>query len=134
MGAPSINRRSIFLGDWAIDEDSVEKCLGEVDRNETVQEVKLIAATTVAKADTNFNTFYLKKGTTVIATLANGPNSSAGTSITDVATGGATMTLSTTLANLDLADGDLLNLTSTKTGNGLAVADLTVTIKSVLKD
>lgn len=113
-----------FLYDWATDEDSKPKMFWKAPAACTVTSIRLAASTAVAAADTNYNTFAVNNGATEVASLANGPVS--GGSAIAIVPGGTAMTLSSTLANRVLAKGAELELESTKTGTGQAVADLHV--------
>ncbi len=117
---------SQFMHDWAIDEDSKPKKFWRAPAACTVTSARISSSAAVAAADTNYNTFALNNGATEVASLANGP-ASGGVAIAIEPAGGA-MTLSATLASRRLAAGDRLSLQSTKTGNGLAVADMGVEI------
>lgn len=106
--------------DLAIDEDGKKFPVWRAPYACRVTGAYLIPGSTVAKADTNYNTYALVKGSTTIASIANGPNSSAGTSFT----AGTAQAL--TVTETDLAAGDLVYLTSTKAGNGLAMNEVQV--------
>ena len=128
MGAPSLDTINVFLYDWAADEDSKPKRIYKANRAFKVLSAELTSSAAVAAADTNFNTFTLQKATTAIATLANGPVSN-GVAIGASTGAGGAMTLSTTAANILIADGDYLTLKSVKSGTGQAVADMSINIE-----
>ena len=121
MGMSSRTQFSQYLYDWAIDEDSKPKFLFIADRGGRIVSAKLHSSATVSAADTNYNTFTIQKGSTALATLANGPASTG----VDVTAAGGAFTVGST-DNFDA--GDVISLKSAKTGNGLAVADCAVSI------
>ncbi len=91
-----------------------------------ISAIRLGTNTTMTKADTNYNTFTIKNGTVAVAAMANGPNSSAGTTIAAGAYGD--FVVATAAGANELAAGDVLTLTSVKTGTGLAVVAASIQI------
>lgn len=120
MGFPSTEILTIAFEDFPADGDALEPIAWVAKRAGRVTAAALGAEAAVAAADTNYNTFSLKNGSTEIASLANGPASTGVAIPIGAATG--TMTLTTTVANRAFSEGDVITLESTKTGNGLAVA------------
>jgi hypothetical protein len=119
MGKPATFEK---LGhfDFAIDEDGKHFPIWVADIACRVKSAKLLPGSTVNKADTNYNTYSLMAGaSTTVASIANGPNSSAGTSFT----AGTEQDL--TVTETDLAVGDELWVKSVKQGNGLAMNEVT---------
>lgn len=114
------------VGAIAIDSDALIWPLFTAPNAVKITAIRLGTNTTMTKADTNYNTFTIKNGTVSVATLANGPNSAAGTTIAAGVMG--TFTVVTAAGANELAAGDLLTLTSVKTGNGLAVVAAVIEI------
>lgn len=110
--------KTIFLGAIAIDSDALLYALWTVENKIKITAARLGVNTTNTKADTNYNTVQIKNAANVIAAIANGPNSAAGTTIA----AGAFGTMALTAANVEVAAGAALTLQVTKTGNGLAYA------------
>jgi hypothetical protein len=120
MSVPYITKvKNIHLGAIAIDSDALLYALWKVDHAIKVTAVRLGVNTSCAAADTNYNTFYVKNGTVVISTIANGPVAG-GTSFV-LGTMSACVVTTAAGANL-VAAGDTLSFKVTKTGNGLALA------------
>lgn len=114
---------SIYIGDVAIDSDGLEHILYRFPRAVHIDSIYIGVDTACTKADTNYNTFNFKNGTTTIAAIANGPNSSAGTTFA-----AGTPVICSTMTGGDVAAGDVLTLEPTKTGNGLALSGVSVMI------
>lgn len=110
--------KTIFLGAIAIDSDALLYALWTVENKIKITAARLGVNTTNTKADTNYNTVQIKNGSNVIAAIANGPNSAAGTTIA----AGAFGSMALTTANVEVAADAVLTLKVTKTGNGLAYA------------
>lgn len=83
-----------------------------------VKAARINGEAAVAAADTNYNTYQIKNGSTVVASLANGPAAS-GTAIPIGSSAGAAFALGT--GSLVVGPGEFLWLDITKTGSGLAV-------------
>ena len=114
------------VGAIAIDSDALIWALWKPEHAVKISAIRLGTNTTMTKADTNYNTFTIKNGTVAVATMANGPNSAAGTTIAAGAFG--SFVVATAAAANELAAGDVLTLTSVKTGNGLAVVAAVIQI------
>jgi len=110
--------KTIFLGAIAIDSDALLYALWTVENKIKITAARLGVNTTNTKANTNYNTVQIKNAANVIAAIANGPDSSAGTTIA----AGAFGSMALTAANVEVAAGAVLTLQVTKTGNGLAYA------------
>jgi hypothetical protein len=118
--------KTIPVGAIAIDSDALVWPLWKVPHAIKITAIRLGTNTTMTKADTNYNTFSIKNGSTTVATLANGPDSAAGTSIAAGAQGA--FALVTTAGANEIAADSLLTLSSVKTGNGLAVVAASIEI------
>lgn len=118
MGQERTRYFTQYMGDLDANENSKEKVVWVPDVGGKLTAAKITTDAAVNKADTNYNTYAIKNGSTSMATIANGPNSAAGT--TTVAGTFSTMTLSTTLTNRAFSSGDVITIEPTKTGNGLA--------------
>jgi hypothetical protein len=110
--------KTIPVGAIAADSDALLKALWTLPNAIKITAIRLGVDTDNTKADTNYNTVQVKNGSAVIGAIANGPNSTAGTTIAK----GAFGALALTAANCFPAAGDVLTLKVTKTGNGLAYA------------
>ena len=117
--------KTIFLGAIAADSNALTYALWTVENAIKITAIKLGVNTTNTKADTNYNTVAVLNGSTTVASIANGPNSAAGTTIAAGAFG--TMTL--VAAAAEVAKDDVLTMTVTKTGNGLAYAGAVLQIE-----
>lgn len=113
-----LKTKTIHLGAIAIDSDAFLYALWKVENAIKISAIRIGVNTGCAKADTNYNTFAVKNGSTTVASIANGPNTSAGTSLT----AGAFAAMTLVAAAAEVAAGDTLTLDITKTGNGLALA------------
>ena len=109
----------VSVGAIAIDSDALIWPLFTAPNAVKISAIRLGTNTLMTKANTNYNTFTIKNGTVAVAAMANGPSSAAGTTIAAGAFGDFVVATAAG-ANL-LAAGDILKLTSVKTGNGLAV-------------
>jgi len=104
----------------AIDEDAKAIPLFVAERACRVTNIAFTTEAAVNKANTNYNVYVVGKGTaSTIGTIQNGPNSASGTSFT--AKTAQALTVVTTARVNELAAGDVLWLSSTKEGNGLAM-------------
>ena len=110
-------QKSFVLGVIAIDSDAIKIPLWKLNSRIKITGVRLGADTACTKADTNYNTFQLTDVTNIIASIANGPNSAAGTSF--VAGSFHDMTL--VAAYQEMPAGTTLQFEVVKTGNGLAL-------------
>jgi hypothetical protein len=120
-----VKTKNLCVGDIAADSDALLYPVWKVENAIKITAVRLGSKASVAAADTNYNTFYLKALTVVIGTFANGP-----------VAGGKSFVLGT-LVDADLAtaaganevaSGATLSLKVTKTGSGLAVTGLHIQI------
>ena len=114
---------NIFVGDIAADSSALLYALWKAPNAVRIVAIRLGTKASVAAADTNYNTFSVKDGSVVLATLANGP-----------AAGGISFVLGTFVAMtlgavLDVASGDTLSLAIAKTGTGLAVTGMVVQLE-----
>jgi len=116
----------IHIGAIAIDSDAIVNALWVIPNAIKIAAIKIGVCTTNTKADTNYNTLAVMNGAVTVATIANGPNSAAGTTIAAGAFG--TFTLVTAAGANECAAADVLTLTCTKTGNGLAYAGVNIQI------
>jgi hypothetical protein len=115
------------VGDIAADSDALLYALLKVPNAVKVTAVRFGCKTSVAKADTNYNTLQIKNGTVVVAAIANGPNTGAGTSFV---LGTFVDGVVVTAAGADeLAAGATLSLKVTKTGTGLAITGVVVQLE-----
>lgn len=114
----SIKTKTIFLGAIAIDSDALLYALWKLDHAVKINAIRIGVDATCTKADTNYNTFQVKNGSNVVAAIANGPNTSAGTTLTL----GTFADMVVAAAYAEAAAGDTLSFKITKTGNGLALA------------
>ncbi len=121
-----LKTKTFFIGDLAIDSDAIVYALWTVPNAIKITAARLGVKTAVTKADTNYNTCTLKAGTVSVASIANGPNSAAGTSITAGAFG--TMTVVTAAGANEVAKDTVLTLATVKTGNGLAMVGVNIQI------
>jgi len=121
-----LKTKSIHLGAIAADSDAFLYALWTVPNAIKITAARLGVMTTNTKADTNYNTVQIKNATNVIAAIANGPNSAAGTSIAAGAFG--TMTVVTAAGANHVAAGTVLTLNTVKTGNGLAMVGVNIQI------
>ena len=112
--------KTITVGVIAADSDSSLWALWTLENAIKIVAIRLGVSATNTKADTNYNTVQVKNGSTTVASIANGPNTSAGTTIT-LGTFADMVVVTAAGANL-VAAGDTLSLKVTKTGNGLALA------------
>ena len=120
MAVPYITKtKTIHLGAIAIDSDAFLYALWKLEHAIKISAIRLGVNTSCNAADTNYNTIYVKNGTVVIGTIANGPVAG-GTSFV-LGTFSAMTVAVAAGANL-VAAGDTLSLKVTKTGNGLALA------------
>lgn len=125
MGNPYIKKtKTIPVGAIAIDSDSSLWALWTLENAIKIVAIRLGVSATNTKADTNYNTVQVKNGSNVIGAIANGPNTTAGTTIA----AGAMAAMALTEANCYPAAGDILTLKVTKTGNGLAYAGAVIEI------
>lgn len=113
-----LKTKTIFLGAIAIDSDAFTYALWVVPNAIKINAIKLGVNTTNTKADTHYNTVAVKNASTTVASIANGPNSAAGTTIA----AGAFGTMALVAAAAEVAADAVLTMTVTKTGNGLAYA------------
>lgn len=120
----SLKTKTIPVGAIAIDSDSSLWALWTVKHAIKIAAIRLGVSATNTKADTNYNTVQVKNGSNVVAAIANGPNTSAGTTIAAGAFGAMTLTA----AYSECAADDVLTLKVTKTGNGLAYAGAVIEI------
>lgn len=118
--------KTIPVGTIAIDSDSTVWALWTIPNAIKIAAIRIGVNATNTKADTNYNTLKVMNGAVQVASIANGPNSSAGTTIAAGAFG--TMTLVTAAGANECAAADVLTLTCTKTGNGLAYAGVIIEI------
>lgn len=118
--------KEFFIGDLAADSDAIIYPFWTVPHAIRITAARLGVKTAVVKADTNYNTVTLKGGTVSIASIANGPNSAAGTSIAAGAFG--TMTVVTAAGANEVAADAVLTLATVKTGGGLAMVGVRVQI------
>ena len=119
MGRPYVElQKSFVLGVIAIDSDAIKIPLWKPKSKIKITGVRIGADTACAKEKTNYNTFQLTDVTNVIASIANGPDSAAGT--TFVAGSFHDMTLVALYQEVP-ADTQL-QFEIVKTGNGLALA------------
>lgn len=116
--------KTITVGAIAADSDSSLWALWTLANAIKIVAVRLGVSATNTKADTNYNTVQLKNGSTVIAAIANGPNTADGTTIA----AGAMAAMALTAASCYPAAGDILTLKVTKTGTGLAYAGAVIEI------
>jgi hypothetical protein len=119
--------KTIFLGAVAIDSDALLYALWKVDHAIKITAIKIGVDATCTRANTNYNTFEVKNGSVVVAAIANGPDTSAGTTLT-LGTF-ADMVVATAAGANILAADDTLSLKVTKTGNGLALAGAVLQIE-----
>ena len=122
----SLQSKTIFIGAVAIDSDALLYALWKVDHAIKITAVRFGVNATCTAADTNYNTFQVKNGSVVVATLANGPVAS-GTTITLGLFSDAVV--ATAAGANEIAAGSSLSLKSTKTGNGLALAGAVIQIE-----
>lgn len=133
--ATELRRQSIVVnvGDLAADGNAFAHALYKVPAQctagITIKRVLMSVDTAVVAADTNYNTFAITDGTNTITSVANGP-AATGQSFS-VATP-VELTLVSTYVNQ--AAGQTLKLTSTKTGNGLAMSAVMVQIDYEVND
>jgi len=128
-------QRTINVGDYGADENSKPRCILFVPAGRvfTVEAVHLSADAAAAAVDTNYNTFYILNNSAtyaaaaVISSLANGP-AATGTAIATAPTAMSTPGATTKIVNGGAA-GAAIYLLSVKTGNGAAVASLTVHLR-----
>jgi len=118
--------KNIHIGAIAIDSDAIVNALWVIPNAIKIVAIRIGVCSTNTKADTNYNTLAVKNGAVSVASIANGPNSAAGTTIAAGAFG--TMTLVTAAGANECAAADVLTLTCTKTGNGLAYAGVNIQI------
>lgn len=112
-----IKQKSIHIGDIAIDSDAIKYFLWKLKRRIKIVGVRLSSTVACAKADTNYNTFALTDITDTIASIANGPDSAAGTTFA----AGVAQDMTLVAAHQEKAAGVTLQFEVTKTGNGLAL-------------
>jgi len=111
-------RTKVFrLGDILIDSDAIKYPLWLLARAIKIHACYLGSDTACAKADTNYNKFALTDITNDIATIANGPDSAAGTTFA----AGVPQAMTVVAAQAIRAAADQLQFEVTKTGNGLAL-------------
>jgi hypothetical protein len=115
-----------YIGAVAIDSNALIWPLFTAPCKLRIAAIRFGTNTTMTKADTNYNTFTIKNGTVSVATLANGPNSAAGTTVAAGAFG--SFALVTAAGAHEMAAGDILKLHSVKTGNGLAAVAVNIEI------
>ena len=124
MGEYKKQTKTLPVGAIAADSDATLWALWTIPNAIKIAAVRLGVNATNTKADTNYNTVELKNGDTTVASIANGPNSAAGTTIA----AGAFGTMALVAAAAECAAGDVLTLDVTKTGNGLAYAGVVIEI------
>lgn len=118
MSLTSELKTKVFrLGDILIDSDAIKYPLWKLNRAIKVSACYLGSDTAVSKADTNYNTFALTDITDTIASIANGPDSAAGTTFA----AGVPAAMTVVAAQAIRAKDDQLQFEVTKTGNGLAL-------------
>ena len=120
----TLKTKTIPIGAIAIDSDASLWALWTVKNKIKIAAARLGVSADNTKADTNYNTVQIKNGANVIAAIANGPNSSAGTTILK----GAFGAMALTAAYAEVAADAVLTLKVTKTGNGLAYAGAVIEI------
>jgi len=118
---------TIHLGAIVADSDALLYALWKVENAIKITAVRLGVNTTNTKQDTNYNTVDLKNGATVVASIANGPNSAAGTTIA----AGAFGNMALVAAAAEVAADNVLTLKVTKTGSGLAYAGAILQIEYI---
>lgn len=130
MGQECVRVITQHLGDLAVDQDSLEPIVWVADCPCRVTAVALSADAAVNAADTNYTTWVLTNGSTTIATIADGPVLT-GSSLAAGAFTAATVT--TTVADREVAKDDVLTFQATDTGDGLAIpgATLKITIEAL---
>jgi hypothetical protein len=123
----------IHVGDMAIDSDAIVNALwkipAQMTAGVTIKRILMMVDTAVTAADTNYNTYAITDGTNTIASVANGP-AATGQSFT----AGAFVELTLVADYVDQAAGNTLKLTSTKTGNGLAMSGMNIQIDYEVND
>jgi hypothetical protein len=115
-----LKTKQIHLGAIAIDSDALLYALWKVEHAIKISAIRIGVNTTNTKADTNYNSLAVRNGAVDVANIANGPNTSAGTTIAAGAFGD--FVVATAAGANILAAADTLTLKITKTGNGLAYA------------
>lgn len=119
MSRPYVKKTKQFcIGDIAQDSDAIKTPLWTIPAAIKIVAARLGADTACNKADTNYNTFEVTDGTNTIASIANGPDSSAGTSFT----AGEFEDMTLTNAQVERDADDELQLEVTKTGSGLELS------------
>ena len=122
-----LKTKEFFVGDVAIDSDAIVYALWTVPHAIKISAARLGVKTLVTKANTNYNTFEIMNGAVSVAAIANGPNSSAGTTIAAGAFG--SFVVATAAGANEVAAAAVLTLKTTKTGNGLALAGANIQIE-----
>lgn len=121
----ALKTKTIFIGDIAADSDALLLALWKLDHAIKISAIRIGVKATVTKADTNYNTFQVKDGSNVVAAVANGPNSAAGTTFTL----GTFADMVVAAAYAEAAALDTLSFKITKTGTGLAMTGVCIQIE-----
>lgn len=122
-----LKTKTIHIGAIAIDSDALLYALWKVDHTIKIAAVRIGVNTANTKADTNYNSLAVRNGAVDVANIANGPNTSAGTTIAAGAFGDFVVV--TAAGANEIAAGSTLTLKVTKTGNGLAYAGAIIQIE-----
>jgi hypothetical protein len=122
-----LQTKNIYVGAIVIDSDALLKALWKVDHAIKISAIRVGVDATCTKADTNYNSLAVRNAAVDVANIANGPNTSAGTTFT-LGTFADMVVVTAAGANI-LAAGDTLSLKVTKTGNGLAMAGVNLQIE-----
>jgi hypothetical protein len=126
MSRPYVKKTKQFcIGDVAQDSDAIKTPLWTLETDIKIVAARLGADTDCSKTDTNYNTFALTDGSDDIATIANGPDSSAGTSFT----AGKLHDMTLVAAQAEKDEDDQLQFEVTKTGSGLALSGAVLEIE-----
>jgi len=122
-----VKKTKVFhLGALAASADSVLWAIWKTPAAIKITAARLAANTACNAANTNYNTWNLKNGSVVVASIANGP-ASGGTSFTAGAF--SSMTVVDAAGASELAAGDTLSFVSVKQGNGLALVGAVLQIE-----
>ena len=117
--------QTIFVGAIVANSDALLYTLWKVPHAIRILAIRLGVDADCAAADTNYNTFQVKNGSVVVATIANGPVAT-GTSFAKGTFSDMTLAAS---PDFELVAGDVLTLKVTKTGTGLALAGAVMQIE-----
>jgi hypothetical protein len=121
-----LKTKAFPVGDIVASSDAIVYALWTVPHAIKISAARLGVKTLVTKQDTDYNTVQIMNGAVSVAAIANGPNTSAGTTIAAGAFG--TMVVATAASANEVAAASVLTLKTTKSGAGLIMYGVVIEI------